>query len=363
MADQPEDPRPPRGASSDDPGQPLDHTAPFDPIRDDEAASDRTQPLPEGRGEPLDQTAPFDPIRDDDEAASDRTQALPEGAGQPLDHTAPFDPIRDDDDDDDTSGKVAKTQPLPDDPDRTARIDRTADDRTTQISAADRTTRVQRSGARNGDDRTTRVQQQSGPRNATPPSDRAWAGRAGIPEPGGPGGPPDDGPPPGGWQPGDSGGRRWWMPILVGVIALILLGVLAFGLWLILRGDGGTPAPTVTSSAPAPTTAAPTTVAPTTSSPSPTASTPAAVEVPEVEGRGVLEAGQILSDAGLSARLNYVASDEPAGTVVGSDPDAGTEVQPGTTITLEVSLGPTTAPTTPPVTPTPTTPPAVPPGP
>jgi len=337
MADQPEDPRARRGAGSDDPGQPLDHTAPFDPISDD----------------------------DDDAAAADQTQPLPEGRGEPLDHTAPFDPIRDDDEDDDASGAAAQTQRLPDDPDRTARIERTADDRTTQISAADRTTPIERSGPRNGtppDDRTTRIQQ-SGPRNATPPSDRAWAGRAGIPEPGGPGGPPDDGPPPGGWQPADGGGRRWWMPILVGVIALVLLGVLAFGLWLILRGDGGTPAPTVTSSAPAPTTAAPTTVAPTASSPSPTATTPAAVEVPEVEGHSVLEAGQLLSDAGLPARLNYVASDEPAGTVVGSDPEAGTEVKPGTTITLEVSLGPTTAPTTPPVTAPPTTPPVVPPGP
>ncbi|GIF47050.1 PASTA domain-containing protein [Asanoa ferruginea] len=349
MADQPEDPRPKRGAGSDDPGQP----APNDPIRDAEAASDRTRPL--------DQTAPFDPIRDD-EAEADRTQALPDGAGRPLDQTAPFDPIRDDEDDD-ASDAAAETQRLPDDPDRTARIDRAADDRTTQISAADRTTRIQRSGPGNGDDRTTRIQQQSGPRNATPPNDRAWAGRAGIPQPGGPGGPPDDGPPRDDWQPGDGGGRRWWMPILVGIIALILLGVLAFGLWLILRGDGGTPAPTATSSAPAPTTAAPTTVAPTTSSPSPTATTPAAVEVPVVEGRSVLDAGQLLSDAGLPARLNYVASDEPAGTVVGSDPDAGTEVPPGTTVTLEVSLGPTTAPTTPPATPTPTTSPLVPPGP
>jgi hypothetical protein len=151
------------------------------------------------------------------------------------------------------------------------------------------------------------------------------------------------------------------MPILVGVIALILLGVLAFGIWLILRGDGGTPEPTVTSSAPA--SATPTTVAPTTSSPSPTATAPATVKVPEVEGRSVLDAGQILSDVGLPARLTYVDSAEPAGTVIGSDPDAGSEVKPGTTITLEVSLGPTTAPTTPTVTETPTTPPVVPPGP
>ncbi|MEV4621663.1 PASTA domain-containing protein [Asanoa sp. NPDC049573] len=368
MADQPEDPRPRRGAGSDEDGQPLDHT-PFDPIRDDdEDEAAETQRLPVNRDESLDHTAPFDPIRDDERPApsdpirdeGDERSVPSDPAGSVGDErSVPSDPAG-------SGDAAAQTQPLPDDPDRTARIESVADDRTTQISAADRTARLPRSGPHNGspqDDPTTPIRQQ-GPRNATPPVDRAWAGRAGIPEPGGPGGPPDDGPPSGGgWQPSDGGGRRWWMPILVGIIALILLGVLAFGLWLILRGDGSTPAPTPTTSAPAPTTAAPTTVAPTTSSPSPTVTTPAAIEVPEVEGRSVLEAGQVLSDAGLPARLTYVASDEPAGTVVGSDPPAGAQVKPGTTVTLQVSLGPTTAPTTPAVTATPTTPPVIPPGP
>jgi hypothetical protein len=290
MADQPEDPPARRGAGSDDPDQPLDRTAPFDPVAEDEGAD-----------------------------AADRTQRLP------------------------------------DDPDRTARIAPPAGDRTARMAPTDRA-----GGAPPPDDRTTRIQ--PGPRNATPPGEPAWAGRAGIPVPGGPGEPPDDGPP-GDWQQGPpDGGRRWWMPILIGVIALVLLGVLAFGLWLILRGDGETPAPAPTRTTPTATTAAPTTPPPT-SSPSPTATTPAPVPVPIVEGLTVEEAAQRLSDAGLSARLNYVDSDRPAGTVVGSNPGPGARVEPGSTVTLNVSSGPTTPPATSSPTLTPTTSPSIPPGP
>ncbi|GIF77467.1 PASTA domain-containing protein [Asanoa siamensis] len=348
MADQPEDPRTRRGASSDDSDQPLDQTAPFDPIRDDE----------------------------DEDAATPRTSGDDQAAAstQPLDHTAPFDPIRDDDDDDDGAGAgdetdsertqavpsrgdvdaAAATQALPDDPERTARVAPPDDDRTTQISAADRRLPP--------DDRTTRIQQQ-GLRNATPAGDGAWEGRAGIPQPGGPGEPPDDGPP-GGWQPGPpDDGRRWWMPILIGLIALVLLGVLAFGLWLILRGDDG-PAPEPSPTTPVATTAAPTSAAPTSSSPSPTPTTAAQVVVPILEGLTVDEARQRLSSAGLSARLNYVDSDRPAGTVVGSDPGPGERVDSGSTVTVDISLGPAPTPTpSPTATPSPTSSPSIPPGP
>jgi len=316
MADQPEDPRARRGSGSDDPDQPLDRTAPFDPIRDDDEDGD-------------------------DPGDAERTQRV----------SPPDEP--------------EATRRLPEDPDRTARIEPQADDRTTQVPSAggrvpddDRTTQISRPGDRApDDDRTTRIQQ-NGPRNATPPADRAWAGRAGIPQPGGPGGPPDDGPPDR-WQPGPPDGRRWWMPILIGIIALILLGVLAFGLWLILRGDGG-PTPEPSPTTPAATTPAPTSAAPTTSSPSPTATTPAAVAVPILEGLTVAEAGQRLAEVGLNSRLNFVDSDRPADTVLDSDPGPGTQVQPGSTVTLDVSSGPPATPATP--TPTATTTPTVPPG-
>ncbi|GAA1849590.1 PASTA domain-containing protein [Asanoa iriomotensis] len=278
---------------------------------------------------------------------------------QPLDRTAPFDPIRDQDGKDENGGDAAaETQPLPDDPDRTARIEPTPDDRTTQISPADRT-----NGVPPADDRTTRIQR-TGPRDATPPADPAWAGRAGVPRPGGPGEPPDDGPPDG-YEPGPpDGGSRWWMPILIGFIALVLLGVLAFGLWLILRGDNS-PTPEPSPTTPAATTPAPTTAAPTTAAPTPTATTPAAVVVPILEGLTVEQATARLSGVGLSAQLNYVSSDRPAGMVVGSDPAPGAQVAAGSSVTLDVSSGPapTTPPATPSETPSPPTSPSVPPGP
>ncbi|MEV0713420.1 PASTA domain-containing protein [Asanoa sp. NPDC050611] len=298
MADQPEDPPARRGAGSDDQDQPLDRTAPFDPIRDDD------EPATDGR----------------------------------------------------TDDAAAETQRLPDDPDRTARIEPTADDRTTQMSPVDR-------GVPPEDDRTTRIQQ-STPRNATPPEDPAWAGRAGVPERGGPGEPPDDGPPDGYEPAAPGGGSRWWMPILIGIIALVLLGVLAFGLWLILRGDD-TPASEPTRTTPAATTPAPTTAAPTTPAPTPTATTPAAVTVPILEGLTVEEATQRLSALGLSARLNYVDSNRPAGTVVGSNPAPNAQVPSGTAVTMDVSSGPrpTTEPPSPTVNPTLTSSPSIPPGP
>ena len=131
------------------------------------------------------------------------------------------------------------------------------------------------------------------------------------------------------------------MPILIGIIALILLGVLAFGLWLILRGDGGRRRTEPEPHHPGRDHARADQRGPTTSAPSPTATTPAAVAVPILEGLTVAEAGQRLSDVGADSQLNYVDSDRPAGTVVGSDPGPGAQVQPGTTVTLDVSSGPT----------------------
>ncbi|MDG4822223.1 PASTA domain-containing protein [Asanoa sp. WMMD1127] len=300
---------------------------------------------------------PKDPRSDRGSGSDDRDQ--------PLDHTAPFDPIQDDGDDD-AGTDPDRTRPLQDDPDRTAPVEPPAADRTQRIDDADRTTQISPTDRGDrmppADDRTTRIQQPGDtPRNAIPPHDGAWAGRAGIPQPGGPGEPPDDGPPDY-WQPGPpDGGRRWWMPILIGIIALILLGVLAFGIWLILRGDDSTPTPEPSRTTAAATTAPPSTAPPSTSAPSPTATTPAAVPVPPLEGLTVAEAGQRLAAAGLTARLNFVDSDEPSGTVVDSDPAAGTEVAPGSTVTLDVSNGP--APTTPPATTPPTTSPSIPPGP
>jgi serine/threonine-protein kinase len=64
------------------------------------------------------------------------------------------------------------------------------------------------------------------------------------------------------------------------------------------------------------------------------------VTVPPITGNTVSSAETKLANAGFDVATQEVASDEPAATVVGSDPPEGTEVDPGSTITILVSLGP-----------------------
>jgi membrane peptidoglycan carboxypeptidase len=62
-------------------------------------------------------------------------------------------------------------------------------------------------------------------------------------------------------------------------------------------------------------------------------------EVPDVEGRGVLAAQQILAEASFSSRIEEVKSLQSEGTVVGQDPAGGSTAQLGTLVTLRVSTG------------------------
>jgi hypothetical protein len=146
---------------------------------------------------------------------------------------------------------------------------------------------------------------------------------------------------------------RWWMPILVGIIGLILVALLGWGIWLIIQAQDKnrtpTPAPSPSAAAPAttpPTTAAttqPPTTAPTTTEPAQTA-----VTVPALRGLSQQDAIQALSRRGLSSRLRYMSSDDASpGTVIDSDPEEGQEVPPDTTVTLIIAAPPTTAPTAP----------------
>jgi PASTA domain len=144
---------------------------------------------------------------------------------------------------------------------------------------------------------------------------------------------------------------RWWMPILIGLMALVLLALLGWGIWLIVQAQdssGGTPAPTVTMSAPAPETTEPTeptTQEPTTTPPT-TEPNDTEVTVPALRGLSQSEAQQALSRRGLSARLRFRISDEaPAGTVIDSDPEEGQKVPPDTRVTLVIAVPPTTEPT------------------
>jgi serine/threonine-protein kinase len=64
------------------------------------------------------------------------------------------------------------------------------------------------------------------------------------------------------------------------------------------------------------------------------------VPVPPIVGNTVSAAETKLANAGFDVDTQDVSSDEPAGNVVGSDPAEGTQVEPGSTITIFVSLGP-----------------------
>ena len=61
---------------------------------------------------------------------------------------------------------------------------------------------------------------------------------------------------------------KWWMPIVFGVVALLLLGALGWGIYLITTSDDDeTGTPTPPASAPAPSVVKPTTTKPTTTPP------------------------------------------------------------------------------------------------
>lgn len=183
----------------------------------------------------------------------------------------------------------------------------------------------------------------------------AWAGRAEVrprrPDDYGAASDWDPVPPP------DEPRGKWWMPILVGFLALILLGLLGWGIYLIAQNsDDGeeTPAPAPSVTAPAttepattPPTTEPTTTAPTTTPPT-TQPTNTAVTVPALVGLSQQEAQQALERRGLNYRLIFRSSDAAPGTVIDSDPAEGQEVPPDTQVTLVIAAPPTTQPGTPP---------------
>lgn len=157
----------------------------------------------------------------------------------------------------------------------------------------------------------------------------------------------DDGPVP----PPVPGQRdRWWMPIVVGIIVLILLGVLAWAIYLIVQNADDQDAPTITPSAAAttmstpssapttvPTTSAPVATTTPTVTPSTTEPTTTEVTVPALRGLAVAEARAALDRTGLRYRVLYRDSTAPPGTVIDSDPAEGQEVPPDTRVTIVVS--------------------------
>ncbi|MDG4803950.1 PASTA domain-containing protein [Micromonospora sp. WMMD980] len=179
----------------------------------------------------------------------------------------------------------------------------------------------------------------------------AWSGRAGVPPPR-PAGYPEPGAE---WYGDEQAGRRWWMPILLGILALVLIGLIALGVWLALRAadrDSGPGAsPSAVPSTSAPTSAAPTSASPSSSPPSTPPTTTAAAEVPMPPLVGLPEtaARAALDRLGIDYRVRRRASDRPAGTVIATDPEAGYSVGEGERVTIVVAepAAPTTgAPTT-----------------
>ncbi|MEU6072487.1 PASTA domain-containing protein [Micromonospora sp. NPDC047074] len=181
----------------------------------------------------------------------------------------------------------------------------------------------------------------------------AWSGRAEVPPPR-----PAD-PREAEWYAEEQGTRRWWLPILWGVVALLLLGLLGGGLWLALQSANDEPTgpePSPSATRPSPTTAAPTSAAPTSASPSapPTTSAAPQLAMPPVVNLPLETAQAILDDVGLSHRVEYQTSDRPAGTVLRTDPEAGELVPDGEEVTLVVARAatPSTGEVTPSVEPT-----------
>ncbi|MFE9689901.1 PASTA domain-containing protein [Micromonospora sp. NPDC005806] len=175
------------------------------------------------------------------------------------------------------------------------------------------------------------------PADATAPIPPAWSGRAGVPPR--PAGYPEPGAE---WYAEEQAGRPWWMPILLGILALVLIALIGLGVWLALRaaernsGPGPLPSP-VPSTAPE-TSAAPTTTAPSTSPPTtPPSPTSAQLSMPPLVGLPEAAAEAILDRLDVNYRVRTRASDQPAGTVIETDPAAGEQISEGDRVTLVVA--------------------------
>jgi hypothetical protein len=168
------------------------------------------------------------------------------------------------------------------------------------------------------------------------PEPAKWSARAGVPTRG----PRQAAPEEPEWVPDREPSRVWWMPILIGLAGLVLLGLIGLGLWLAMRGGGPTPATSVPPST-APSSAAP---APTTPA-APSSPVVLLVPVPALANIPVDQATGILTSQGLGTKVvNQVTDKVPPGIVTGTDPVAGTPVPQGTVVTLIVAAAPPSSP-------------------
>lgn len=161
----------------------------------------------------------------------------------------------------------------------------------------------------------------------------AWSGRAGVPTP-----EPlprlrDSTAP--GYQ---TGGRTWWTPLLLGFLALGLVGIVALAAWLMTRDTGGSDKPSSPTPVPA-TSAPPSLTASPSPSISPTVSPEQLVQVPVgLIGLGQDEAAAQLQALGLFWNFSYQPSSEPQNTVIATKPGQGELIPAGSTVTIVVAI-------------------------
>jgi hypothetical protein len=175
------------------------------------------------------------------------------------------------------------------------------------------------------------------------PDDRdrdVWTGRAGVRPYGAlPRDPYDE---EGDWadprQPEPSG--RWWAPIAVGSISLVLLALLGFGVVVIAQNigdDAATPQDTPTAAR------LPTATGPGVTTPDPAITTTTTepadqeVNVPALRGMPLADAQAALTRSGLGWRVIRRESDAEPDTVIDCDPAEGQQVPSDTRVTLVVA--------------------------
>ncbi|NUT02799.1 MAG: PASTA domain-containing protein [Hamadaea sp.] len=166
-----------------------------------------------------------------------------------------------------------------------------------------------------------------------------WTGRAEVR--------PDavrDAVPPEDWNDVEEPGRNWWLPILIGVVAvLVALAVIVAVVLLLRRSDEPEPiptavVPTATSAAPSP---SPTRTQPSPSETTATSAPTTQIEVPNLAGETEAVAKSRLDQLGLTYSVTY--QEDPGstpGTVITTVPVGGTVVAPGDTIRLIVATAP-----------------------
>ena len=171
-----------------------------------------------------------------------------------------------------------------------------------------------------------------------------WSARADVPV----GGPRQPAPQEQEWVP-DQEPRAWWLPILIGVAVLVLVGLVGLGFWLAVQGTNQAPAPSASASpVRSSATRAPTTPA------APSSPAVLLVPVPALTSIAVDQATGILASQGLGAKVvNQVTDAVPPGIVTGTDPAAGTPVPQGTVVTLIVAAPPPSSPSPAPSSPSP----------